>query len=55
MDDKIIKYRLISYEGDSIYRLLTPNNKIIQYINIYFQKKRPAVVIDSIFIFIEPE
>jgi hypothetical protein len=36
VDDKTIKYRLIGYEKDSIYRLLAPNNKIVQYINIYF-------------------
>jgi hypothetical protein len=55
VDDKAIKYRLVGYEEDNIYYFLAPNEKIVRYINVYFQEKRPAVVIDSTFIFIGPE
>jgi hypothetical protein len=55
VDDKIIKYRLVGYEEDSIYRLLILNKKIVRYINVYFQEKRPAVIINSTPIFIGPE
>jgi hypothetical protein len=55
VDDKAIKYRLVDYEENNIYRFLVPNKKIIWYINVYFQEKRPVVIIDSTPIFIEPE
>ena len=55
MDDKAIKYRLVGYEGDSIYRLLAPDGKIIRYTNVYFQEKRPAVIINLTSISVRPE
>jgi hypothetical protein len=36
VDDKTIKYRLISYEGNLIYRLLTPSGAIIRSLNVHF-------------------
>jgi hypothetical protein len=55
VDDKAIKYRLVGYEGDSIYRLLAPDGKIIRCTNVHFQEKRPAVIIDSTSIPVGPE
>jgi hypothetical protein len=43
VDDKAFKCRLIGYEGNSIYRLLTPSGTIIRSSNVHFQEKRPAL------------
>ena len=42
LDPRAIKCRLLGYEGNSIYRLLTPDNKVVRHSSVHFDERLVA-------------
>ena len=43
MDDKVIKYILIGFEGYTVYKFLILNKSIIRLNNVYFEVEKAFV------------